>query len=135
MLIENINTGNTHVIKLEYGADILKELEKELADAEILNGIIVNCIGSVTSYHIHVVETDNLPPGNIYFKKEAPFDVVNMQGFIFNGEVHAHVSFADAEDGSQFGGHLEEGCNVLTFCIITVMETEEIGKLDTYTHS
>ena len=39
MLIKNINTGNTHVIKLEYGADILKELEKELADAGILNGM------------------------------------------------------------------------------------------------
>ena len=132
MIKKDIETKATHIIKLEYGDDLLKGLERELQEAGIENGLIVNGIGSTTSYHIHVVESCNLPPGNVYFKKDDPFDVVNMQGYIMDGEVHAHISFADAEDGSQFGGHLEPGCEVLTFCIITVMETEEVEKLDTY---
>ena len=99
MIKKNIEEKGTHIIKLEYGQDILKGLEKELKDAGIENGIIVNGIGSATSYHIHVVESTNLPPGNVYFKKDEALDVVNMQGYIMNGEVHTHISFADAEDG------------------------------------
>ncbi len=132
MIKKNIETKNTHIIKLENGQDLLKDLEKQLIKEGIKDGIIINGIGSTTSYHIHVVKSCNLPPGNVYFKKDVPFDVVNMQGYIMDGEVHAHISFADAEDGSQFGGHLEPGCKVLTFCIITIIETEPTGKLDTF---
>ena len=132
MIKQNIETKDTHIIKLEYGEDLLESLEREVENAGIESGIIINGIGSTTSYHIHVVESKNLPPGNVYFKEDAPFDLVNMQGFIMEGKVHAHVSFADAEEGSQIGGHLEPGCEVLTFCIITIVETEGIGKLDTY---
>ncbi|MFW5787621.1 MAG: PCC domain-containing protein [Halanaerobiales bacterium] len=51
---------------------------------------------------------------------------------MLDGQVHAHISFADAHNGSQFGGHLEPGCSVLTFCIITIVETGPLGDLDSF---
>lgn len=132
MVIKNLEIINTHIIRLENGEDILKGLERELKNANIENGIIVSGIGSTTSYHIHVVESQKLPPGNVYFKKDEPFDIVNMQGYIMDGRVHAHISLGDAETGNQFGGHLEKGCNILTFCVVTIIETEALGDLDDF---
>ena len=132
MIKDNIKIKNTFIIKLENGDDILKGLKREIKEAEIENGIIVNGIGSTSSYHIHVVKSVDLPPEELYKKENAPFDVVNMQGYIMDGEIHAHISMADANDCSQYGGHLEEGCKVLTFCIITILETTLIDKLDDF---
>jgi predicted DNA-binding protein with PD1-like motif len=124
---------NLHVIRLGNGADILRGLTEELARRGIANGVIVCGIGSTTSGHIHVVKSTALPPGNVYFRfPDEPFDVVGMQGYVMGGRVHAHISLARATDASQIGGHLEEGCGVLTFCVITVMETEPLGDLDTF---
>lgn len=118
------------VIKLENGEDVLRGLEAEVKKAGILNGVILTGVGSTTSYHIHVVGDVKLPVPNLYFKDTGPFDIVNMQGHIIGGRVHAHISLADAIDGTQKGGHLEPGCKVLTFCAITIMETTEVGELD-----
>lgn len=120
------------VIKLEYGDDVLKGLERELKKAGITKGVILTGIGSSTSYHVHIVASGNMPPGNIYFKDDAPYDIVTMQGFVMNGRVHAHISLSDAVSAAQFGGHLEEGCRVLTFCAITIMETKEIEEIDKF---
>ena len=118
------------VVKLKNGDDVLLDLERELKEAGIANGVILTGVGSTTSYHIHVVNSDTLPVENIYFKATAPFDIVNIQGHVFSGRVHAHISLADDIDGSQYGGHLEAGCKVLTFCAITVMEILPIGEFD-----
>jgi predicted DNA-binding protein with PD1-like motif len=129
---QKIDTYDTHVIRLKNGEDVLEGLEREIKNAGIENGLIINGIGSTTSYHIHVVETQKLPPGNTYFKKDEPFDIVNMQGYIMNGRVHAHISLGDAKSGNQFGGHLEKGCKILTFCIITIIETEKLDDMDDF---
>ena len=118
----------TVVIKLSNGEDVLQGLESELARLGIQHGIIQTGIGSTSAYHIHVVDSMGLPVENIYFRAEAPFDIVNMQGYILNGRVHAHISLGDNRDGTQRGGHLEIGCRVLTFCAISVMETTAIGE-------
>jgi predicted DNA-binding protein with PD1-like motif len=120
------------IIKLESGEDILEGLGKELRKAGISNGVILTGVGSTTSYHVHVVKSTGLPPGNVFFKKEAPFDIVNIQGYVLDGRVHAHISFADAAGAVQAGGHLEHGCRILTFCTVTVMETGQLSELDTY---
>ncbi|MFO7956405.1 MAG: DNA-binding protein [Candidatus Brocadiia bacterium] len=122
-----------HVIKLENGEDLLRGLEAGLAERGVHDGVITCGIGSTTGAHVHVVKSTDLPPGNVFFRHEdEPFDVVSMQGYVMDGRVHAHISFARAEDGAQIGGHLEEGCPVLTFCIVTVVETGPLGELDTY---
>ena len=133
MTHQGIQPSGMHVIKLNSGADLLGALEKAVAERGIRNGVIACGVGSTTGCHVHVVKTTDLPPGNVFFKSEnEPFDVVCMQGYIMNGRVHAHISLSRATDGSQIGGHLEEGCPVLTFCVVTIIETAPLGDLDTY---
>lgn len=130
MAFSEINSKRKIIVKLKNGDDVLEDLTRELKEAGIKNGVILTGVGSTTTYHVHVVDSNDLPVENIYFKKEAPFDIVNIQGHVFNGRVHAHISLADNIDASQFGGHLESGCKVLTFCSITVMEIDPIGEFD-----
>lgn len=120
------------IVKLKNGDDVLLDLERELKEAGIANGVILTGVGSTISYHIHIVDSTTLPVKNIYFKDSAPFDIVNIQGHIFNGRVHAHISLGNNMDGKQFGGHLEAGCKVLTFCSMTVMEIPDIGEFDKF---
>lgn len=122
-----------HVVKLATGEDVLRGLEEKLAARGIPNGVILCGIGSTSGCHVHVVESIGLPPGNVFFRhQDEPFDIVSMQGYVMDGRVHAHISLARAGDGAQIGGHLEEGCTVLTFCLVTVAETRPLGDLDTY---
>jgi predicted DNA-binding protein with PD1-like motif len=41
-----------------------------------------------------------------------------MNGYVIDGRVHAHITFADADKA--FGGHLEPGTSVFTFAVVTV---------------
>ena len=49
--------------------------------------------------------------------------IVGMSGAVLAGRVHAHIAFTD--DRAALGGHLEEGCRVLTFAVAV------LGVLDT----
>ena len=124
--------AKTLIIKLKKGDDVLNALTDKLKKVGISDGIILTGIGSATSYHIHVVDSESFPVKNIFFKGRGPFDIVNMQGHIMEGRVHAHISLSDNKNANQIGGHLEEGCKVLTFCIITLMQTNPLGQLDKY---
>ena len=120
------------VLKLENGEDILEALEAAVSEHGITHAMILGGVGSVTSYHVHVVETTNLPPGNVYMKNEGAYDVVSMSGLVMDGRVHSHIMLTD--EGSAVGGHLEPGCTVLTFCIITIGITDgdSLKDLDKY---
>jgi len=76
-------------------------------------------IGSVRSYHYHVVSNGTFPSKNIFVKNPAgPADIASMNGCVIDGRVHAHVTFADADKA--FGGHLEPGTSVFTFAVVTL---------------
>ena len=55
-------------------------------------------------------------------KGEKASDIVNINGFIIEGRVHAHIVHSDTEIA--FGGHLEAGVEVLTFAFITLAEVD-----------
>lgn len=48
----------------------------------------------------------------------ASADIVNVNGYILDGRVHAHIVFADPDKA--FGGHLEPRTRVFTFAIVTL---------------
>jgi uncharacterized protein len=123
MFLQSTQAGRIVFVRLDYGEDILLSLRAAVAQAGIRNGVILGGYGSVTSYHVHVVKTTNMPPGDTFFKGEAALDILTMHGMILDGRVHAHITFAD--DQKALGGHLEEGCHVLTFTVVTIAETAE----------
>jgi uncharacterized protein len=120
MIVQDANIQRVVMVRLNPGDDILLSLRKAVEQSSIKTGVILNGLGSAQSYHYHVVADTNLPPKEIFPKGEIPFDIVSITGLIIDGRVHAHITFSEA--GKAQGGHLEEGCRVLTFAAIAIAD-------------
>jgi len=122
MLVERTPIKNLIFIRLNPGDDLLASLEEGAKKNNIKNAVILHGIGSARSHHFHVVGTRVNPPRNDFTKGEKASDIVNINGFIIDGRVHAHIVHSDTEIA--FGGHLESGVEVLTFAILTLAEVD-----------
>lgn len=63
----------------------------------------------------------------IYTPKKEPLELLSLSGNIArkNGEVyvHCHITISSGlDDGRAYGGHLLEGCLVLSFCEVIIAE-------------
>jgi predicted DNA-binding protein with PD1-like motif len=107
------------VLRFKYQADLLAGLDRMVKENKIKNAVILSGIGSVRSYHYHTVSNGSFPSRNIFVKNPTgAADIAGMNGYVIDGRVHAHITFADANKA--FGGHLEPGTSVFTFAIVTV---------------
>ena len=106
------------VVRLKNGTDLLAGLREAVAREKIRNGVILSAFGSVTSYHVHVVDNTTFPPKDVYKKGEGPYDLLNVSGMILGGRVHPHITLANPNQS--IGGHLEEGTRVFTFATISI---------------
>ena len=106
------------VVRLKNGVDLLAGLKEAVAREQIKNGVILSAFGSVTTYHVHVVDNTSFPPKDVYKKGEGPFDLLNVSGMILGGRVHPHITLANPTQA--VGGHLEEGTRVFTFATISI---------------
>jgi predicted DNA-binding protein with PD1-like motif len=106
------------VVRIKRGMDLLDGLKKAVEREKIRNAAILSGVGSLTSYHVHAVSNTTLPAQNIYYKGEGPQDLLNVNGYVMDGRVHAHIVFSDNQKG--LGGHLEPGTTVFTFAILTL---------------
>jgi predicted DNA-binding protein with PD1-like motif len=124
-------TGNFSrivVVRLKHGTDVLEGLQKAAEMQNIKNAAILSGIGSLTQYHVHVVNNTSFPPGNTFMKQSGPSDLLNVNGYIIDGRVHAHITLSD--DKRALGGHLEPGTKVFTFAIITIGVLDEPANLE-----
>lgn len=124
MKAQSFTTSRHWALRLNPGDDLLLSLRQAAREQGIQNAAILSGVGSLSQYHYHVVKTTNMPPGNVFVKGEGPFDILTITGLIVNGEVHAHVAFSDTEGA--YGGHIEEGCRVLTFAVIVLAEADNV---------
>lgn len=109
------------VFRFKYQADLLQGIESLVQKNGIRNAVILNGIGSVRDYHLHSVSNRTFPSQNVYIKDtETPADLVSINGFVFDGRVHAHMTLVDGEKA--FGGHLEPETHVFTFAVVTLAE-------------
>ena len=107
------------VLRFKYHTDLLAALERMVKEQKIKNASILSAIGSVRSYQYHTVSNTTLPSKNVFVKNtDASADIVSMNGYVIDGRVHAHITFADPD--KIFGGHLEPGTEVFTFAIVTI---------------
>jgi uncharacterized protein len=107
------------VLRFKYQADLLAGLERMVKENKIRNAVILSGIGSVRSYHYHTVSNGTFPSKNIFVNNpNGPADIAGMNGYVIDGRVHAHITFADPDKA--FGGHLEPGTSVFTFAIVTI---------------
>ena len=107
------------VLRFKYQTDLLAGLERMVKENKISNAVILSGIGSVKGYHYHTVSNGNFPSKNVFVRNpDGPADIAGMNGYVIDGRVHAHITFADPDKA--FGGHLEPGTTVFTFAIVTV---------------
>jgi predicted DNA-binding protein with PD1-like motif len=128
MIVQSAAIRRVVVVRLNPGEDVLLSLREAVRDSGITHGLILSGVGSLDRYHVHVVKTTNMPPGDIFFAGEGPFDILTLTGAILGGRVHAHITFSNTEQA--LGGHLEEGCRVLTFGLVTLAETDGVDLTD-----
>jgi predicted DNA-binding protein with PD1-like motif len=82
--------------------------------------LVVSGVGSISRYHVHVVETVGLPPRDAFLRGEGPYDILSLSGLIIDGRVHAHIVLCDTQKA--IGGHLEEGCRILSFGAVVLAD-------------
>ena len=120
MHAEPARFGRTWALRLDPGEDLLDGLQRAADELGVRDGAFLGGVGSLTSYHVHVVSSTDLPPENAFVRGEGPFDILAVTGHVLGGRVHAHLTFSDTERA--MGGHLEPGCRVLTFAIVALAE-------------
>ena len=128
MRTQSFGASRFVALRLDPGEDVLLSLRAAVKEQEIRNAAILSGVGSLDRYHFHVVKTTNMPPGNTFVQGEGPFDILAITGLVVNGEVHAHITFSNTE--LAMGGHLEEGCRVLTFAVIVMAEALDVDLSD-----
>lgn len=106
--------------------DLLLESLREVARrADIHTGVLSSGIGSLTKARIHVIRSNNYPPGDVFIDLEGPLEIVQFGGIIAGHEPHVHISLWD--HARRFhGGHLEDGCAVLTLSEISIHRTTSL---------
>jgi len=106
------------VVRLKNDTDLLEGLKEAVQEEGIKNAVILSGIGSLTRYHFHVVNNTTFPPGETFVKENTPADLLNVNGYVFDGRVHSHITVST--DKKAVGGHLEPDTRVFTFAIITL---------------
>jgi uncharacterized protein len=122
--------GRVLVIRLKNGEDLLRGLERAVSQESVRNGVFMGAFGSLTSYHVHVVNNTTFPPKNVYMKGRGPYDILSVTGAVIDGRLHPHVTFSDSKKA--LGGHLEEGSLVFTFAVITLGVFEDGISLERF---
>jgi predicted DNA-binding protein with PD1-like motif len=124
------------ILRFKYDTDLLEGLQKMVKQEKIKNAVLLAAAGSVRSYHLHSVSNRTFPTKDVFIKNPTgEADLVSMNGYIVNGQVHAHVTLANAD--KSFGGHLEPGTNVFTFAIVTVgvlSDDTDLSRIDDKTY-
>jgi predicted DNA-binding protein with PD1-like motif len=120
MRVQSFAASRFIALRFDPGDDLLLSLRAAVAEHGIRNAVILSGVGSLDRDHYHVVQSTNVPPGDTFVRGAGPFDILTVTGLVLNGQVHAHITFSDTERA--MGGHLEEGCRVLTFAVIVLAE-------------
>lgn len=107
------------ILRFKFGTDLLAGLQKMVKQEKIQNAVILSGAGSVRGYQLHQVSNRDFPSKNMFVKNPTePADMIGMNGYVINGQLHPHVTLATPDKA--IGGHLEPGTTVFTFAIVTL---------------
>jgi predicted DNA-binding protein with PD1-like motif len=94
-------------LRLHPGEDLRGSLTRYLLEQELPAACIVSCVGSLARAALRLAGNGG---GTIL---EGPLEIVSLSGTLSPQGPHLHIAFADTL-GRVTGGHLLEGCLVLT---------------------
>jgi uncharacterized protein len=113
------------IVSLGYSDLLLESLREVARQAEIHTGVIMTGLGSLTKGRIHYVVTNVMPPQDRFVDLPGPLEIVGFSGIIAGYEPHVHIGLQD-KDGRSYGGHLEEGCEILTLSEISILRAPHL---------
>lgn len=124
--------GRIIAIRLAPGCDLLRSI-RDVAKAEgIRAGVILSGVASLSRATLRNVRTRPEPfpitdANRVYTPRDEMLELVALSGNIAerDGEVMVHGHFvvtSGVEDGAAYGGHLVEGCEVLSTGEIVIAE-------------
>jgi predicted DNA-binding protein with PD1-like motif len=105
------------VVSLGEGDLLLESIQQAVRQANVHTGVIASGLGSLTRAHIHTLGVEAQLPG--------PLEVVGLGGIVAGYEPHIHISLTDAT-GRYYGGHLLEGCSILTVAEISILRVPDL---------
>lgn len=123
-IFESQQAGIVFVL-LENGEDLLKCIREAARQADIHSGVLISGIGSLQKGHIHIVASNDLPPKEAYYHLAGPLEISSYTGIIAGYQPHVHITLMEP-GGRMYGGHLEEGCEVLTLAEFSILRAPDV---------
>lgn len=93
-------------LRLDKGDMMLESINAFLEQNRIRDGAVLTAVGGLEKCKFHGV-------ANTMTTVEEPVELLNLNGLIAEGKPHLHIVVSTKARGA-FGGHLEEGCKVLS---------------------
>ena len=101
--------------RLTRGQDLKQQLTALVAEFEITAGVVASLVGSLSAARLRMAGAGEIKDF------AGAFEVVSATGTLCADGLHVHISISDRE-GTTFGGHLMDGCIILTTCEIVVVD-------------
>ena len=124
--------GKVVAFRLGPGCDLMKSIEEIAKKENIQSGLVLSGAGSLSQVTLRNVRLfpDEFPimdRNRIYTPKKEPLELLSLSGNISkrDGEIHVHCHItisSGLDDGRAYGGHLVEGCLILSYCEIIIAE-------------
>ena len=105
-------------LRLQPGDDIRSSLSNLLLDRELPAACVLSCAGSLSRAALRLA-------GNGGAIIEGPLEIISLSGTLSPQGPHLHIAFAD-NTGRVLGGHLLDGCIVLTTAEIVLALLPEV---------
>ena len=113
------------VVRLERGEPLLESLRELVRREGIRNGVILSGFGSLDRSAFTGLLSGEYPATRFHRdRRKGGIEVLNITGVIADYHVHAHLTLCQRDRA--FGGHLDEGCRVLSLCEIVLAEVEGV---------
>lgn len=105
----------TIAVRIPGGKDLVREIERVVAENNIKAGVILSGVGGLTKSKIRVPVID----GDTKFIYPENLEIVSLNGTVSLTGIHIHISGSDV-DGKVWGGHLKEGSIVRMTCELVI---------------
>lgn len=99
-------------VRLDKGDKVLESLRQFIQENKIADGAVLSAVGSLEKCKFHGV-------GGTMTELTDPVELNHLGGIIADGQPHLHVAVSSKSLGA-LGGHLEDGCTVLSQVEITL---------------
>jgi len=117
--------GEVVVVRLSKGDLLLESLRAICRKQKIRNGVILTGFGSLDRSRVTGVVSAAYPATRFYDNRStAGVEILAISGVVADYHVHAHMVMCDRRKA--FGGHVEEGCRVLSLSEIAILRVDRL---------